>query len=460
MNVAIEWQILSLQLVVTFAHFLWQAVLVGAVLAVSLRLASQAESKTRYALACLAFLSLPICVVLTFATVCLDSDPIVVSETREQPREMNLVVKLVTQQDGQQDGQQDAATAETAKVGATAERPEARYPYCVLDIEDLERRSLADAIADFNKQSMESPLGRFLPPVTEVETLAAIKAFSAQSHLPASVKSTLRRIESSKKLPPTAYLRRFTRFDDGQLMHRVWWVRLVITGDDPPVYSVPVRSKSFSSRSYTQMERQQRASGGLTLINRFSSYFEVPPNILLLAEFPQDAKDRLIADAKAAIAGDADALERVFQWEGVSKSTRQFVTTELQQLRPAKIGSIKIRPRNFKAKMVHWSAYQRYQPNLPIVGYLDIEYEPAAGDAGLTRTLSLELGRSGDGLRLVNYVKDGERELPSTLGKGLSTSGQIEPLADGTYLMSTITTNPGSLLSAHLGNEEIWLREF
>jgi hypothetical protein len=70
------------------------------------------------------------------------------------------------------------------------------------------------------------------------------------------------------------------------------------------------------------------------------------------------------------------------------------------------------------------------------------------------------MGRSGDEFRLVNYIKDGKREFPPTLGKGLSSSGQTEPLADGTYLMSTITTNPGTLLSAHLGNEEIWLREF
>jgi beta-lactamase regulating signal transducer with metallopeptidase domain len=373
-----------------------------------------------------------------------------------KPRELHFVVKPVAQDDTQQ----VATTAEPAKVDANAERPEAKYPYCVIEIEDLETRSLADAIAAFNEQSMESPVGRFQPAVTESETLEAIKSFSAQSQLPASAKSTLQQIVATKKLPPTAYFRRFTRFDDGQLMHRVWWVRLVITGDDPPVRSVPVRAKVFTSRSYTQMERQQHASGGLTLINRFSSYFEVPPNILLLAEFPQDAKNRLIADAKAAIAGDADALQRVFQWEGVSKSTRQFVATELQQLRQAKIESIEIRPRNFKAKMVHWSAYQSYQPNLPIAGYLDVTYKPAASDPGPVRTLSLEMGRSGGELRLVNYVTLGERKLPSPLIKGLSISGQLEPLADGTYLMSTITRNPGTLLSAHLGNEEIWQREF
>ena len=54
MNVAIDWQTLCQRLVIVFAHFLWQAALVGLALAVSLRLASRAQANTRYALACLA----------------------------------------------------------------------------------------------------------------------------------------------------------------------------------------------------------------------------------------------------------------------------------------------------------------------------------------------------------------------------------------------------------------------
>ncbi|TWU42372.1 hypothetical protein [Novipirellula artificiosorum] len=335
---------------------------------------------------------------------------------------------------------------------------DAKYPYCIVDVENLEARSLATAIETFNQQSMESPIGRFQPAVTEDETLDAIRAFSMQPHLPVNVKATLDRIAQTKQLPATAYFRRFTRYDDGQRMNRVWWVRLVITSDEPPVYGVPVRTKEISWRSYTQMERQQNAARGVMLLNRFSSYFEVEPNILLKAEFPKDAQKRLIADTKAAIEGDSAALARAFEWNGVSDSTREFATSELEQMRQANIESIKIRPRNFKAPMVHWSAYQHYQPNLPIVGYMDIDYRDASDQSQPLRTLSLEIGKLGDELRMVHYIKDGKPKLPKELVKGLSIRGQIEPLADGTYLLTNIITNPGSLLSAHLANEEVWKR--
>ncbi len=38
--------------------------------------------------------------------------------------------------------------------------------------------------------------------------------------------------------------------------------------------------------------------------------------------------------------------------------------------------------------------------------------------------------------------------------------GNTEPLADGTYLLTNLITNPGSLISAHLANEEIRQRGF
>ncbi len=143
------------------------------------------------------------------------------------------------------------------------------------------------------------------------------------------------------------------------------------------------------------MERQQNAANGVALINRFSSYFEDAPNILLLAEFPQDAKDRLVADAQAAIGGsDPNAIERLYNWEGVSDSTRKFVVAELEQLRDAKIDSIEVLARNFKGELLHWSAYQQYQPNLPIVGYLDIKYRAVDDESAPQKILSLEMGKS------------------------------------------------------------------
>lgn len=76
------------------------------------------------------------------------------------------------------------------------------------------------------------------------------------------------------------------------------------------------------------------------------------------------------------------------------------------------------------------------------------------------RILSLELGLVGDELRLVNYVADGEPSPPQSLNSGSSIADHIKPLADGMHLITDIITNPGTLLSAHLANEEIRLRDF
>jgi len=98
---SMDWSELSLQLIITFAHFLWQACVVGLVLfvaqhvveslrdsgifqlfRVSKKRVSLGETdlrgaNIRYAIACTAFFSLPICVVATFAWVHQARGPIV-----------------------------------------------------------------------------------------------------------------------------------------------------------------------------------------------------------------------------------------------------------------------------------------------------------------------------------------------------------------------------------------------
>ena len=85
MNYSIDWSELSLQLVLTFGHFLWQAIVVGVLLEAVLRLAklhtarssltTDVETKAHsgavmnHGLACAAFCLLPVCVVATFAWV-------------------------------------------------------------------------------------------------------------------------------------------------------------------------------------------------------------------------------------------------------------------------------------------------------------------------------------------------------------------------------------------------------
>ena len=106
---SIDWTELSLQVMITFGHFLWQACVVGVVLLVVQYVAeSLRDSRSRlrlrrgnvslgetdlrganirYTIACLAFFSLPICVIATFAWVHQSRGPIllVASDPVESP---------------------------------------------------------------------------------------------------------------------------------------------------------------------------------------------------------------------------------------------------------------------------------------------------------------------------------------------------------------------------------------
>lgn len=450
-----------------------------------------------------------------------------------------------------------------------------RYPHCVLEIDNLSQRPLVDAIAEFNRTSLESPTGVVQLPITEQETREAITKFAAEKHVPEAVRAQLEEILKSGTLPSNAYFRRFTRFDDGRQMQGVWWVRLVVETKEGPVYSVPVRSQSLFTRPYTQLERRQNAGDGLTLLNRVASYYETPPvhvssklrtirsaedgivlragtstviehssrmrairdfdaqkvtvavvdgnprrlrvnalkpgrtefhitddensvyqiDVSVIDDIPGMQSDALIQRLKSVIeAGDTEAIKGLFESTSVAGDLQEFAVSELKALSEAQIHSIKISPVALSGKLQTWSAWQFYKPNLPVVAFLEIEYtndtraagrqpsettaaadKPDSQDKGeaharradpqpLTgsnrKALSLELGLVGGELRLVYYVSDGEANPPKSLNPGPSISGHIEPLADGTHLITDVITNPGTLLSAHLANEEMRQRDF
>ena len=422
-----------------------------------------------------------------------------------------------------------------------------KYPYCVVEVENLKSRSLAEAVFSFNKEAKESPTGVTQPPITEQETLSSMSEFEKLVHVDEVTKATLREVVETKTLPPNVYFRRFTRFDDEQQMHGVWWVRLCVDNSGKQFYSIPIRTTSIFSRPYTQMERKQNTEG-ITLLNRFSSYFEAPPSIGLKEEIPQEPIDRLKESLLKSIHDkDLEGINKLFHWEGASDSTRDFVISEMRMLLNRTTLSIKFEPKTLNGKLIHWSAYQNYEPNLPVDGYLNVEYIvqapttpylldvgdilavyiegvlpkvpgtriPSEGgypivvqengtialpaiepilveeksvaqvkkmiktaylDAKIfnlperlnplvsllkprssvpKKILSLEVGKIGNEFRIVNYVPSGERKLPEGIIEALSMRSNRERLADVSYLLTTVVTNPGPLISAHLANEEI-----
>ncbi len=344
------------------------------------------------------------------------------------------------------------------------------YPNGIISKDQRSFRSLRETIEQFNLTSKESPTGVSQPPITEQETREAMAKFAAEKHVPEGVRTQLEQILKSGELPSNVYFRRFTRFDDGKQMQNVWWVRLVVETRNGPVYSVPVRTTSLSARPYTQMERQQNAADGITLIGRVASYYEEPPVVIQPSDLPEASVETLIRKTQEAIKAEDDtAIGSLFESAGASETQIEFAVSELKSLSKAKVHSIKVGPLRLKGELRTWSAWQYFKPNLPVVGFLEIEYEDkdaatrsadAQPLAGARKVLSLELGLVGDELRLVNYVPEGERTSPESLNPGPSITGHIEPLANGMHLVTDIITNPGSLLSAHLANEEIRLRDF
>jgi len=332
-----------------------------------------------------------------------------------------------------------------------------RVDVCMPNVSNLGTRLLSKAITNFKQTSQESSSGILQRPITEQETRDAIAKFAAEGPVPEAVRAQLNEILRSGSLPSNAYFRRFTRFDDGKQMQAVWWVRLVVQPSDGGVFSAPVRTTAISSRPYTQMERQQNAADGMTLIGRVSSYYENPPVKIEQKPLDKAMVDRLATRSETALKGkDFDALKALFEPIDGEHKVGEFAESELKTLLNAKIHSVKVTPRTLEGNLITWSAWQKYKPNLPVVGYLEIEYS----EEMQRKMLMLELGRVGDELKLVNYVPDGDRKPPESLNPGPSITGHLEQLADGTFLLTDIITNPGTLLSAHLANEEIRLRDF
>lgn len=142
---SMDWSELSLQVMITFGHFLWQACVVGIVLLVVQHVAeSLRDSRSllrlrrggvslgetdlrganlRYTIACMAFFSLPICVIATFARVHQSRGPIllVASDPAESPSSpiMSANEAMPTMADSDIPVLPPSSTPTTAEVSAT-----------------------------------------------------------------------------------------------------------------------------------------------------------------------------------------------------------------------------------------------------------------------------------------------------------------------------------------------------
>ena len=263
-----------------------------------------------------------------------------------------------------------------------------------------------------------------------------------------------------RRLPQHVSLRLITRYDDGERFHHVWWVRLTLTRTSGPIRTFPIRRQTIFDRPYTQKEREFkeacRRDGGIPVIGRLSAYFSDDPQFGKMTPIAKDKSAVLIDAVKKALdQQDLSGLLNLYHWEHAEDETRNYVRSEMSQLLRRKVESVNVVPKRFGGKLHHWQAFQTFDPNLPVLGYLVFAFSPNDGQQHEARSLWLELGMRDGQLRLVNYVE--KSFSPPREEFQLEATAHLEPLSDSTYEHSWTIKSPEIFVSARMANQEVWL---
>lgn len=347
---------------------------------------------------------------------------------------------------------------------------EIKWPFCELNLKNLDPRPIEEAIETFQSEAATNPIGSTQEPLAKQEILDAIKVDLERDDLDESVRSTLEEILETETLTSNSYLRRFTRFDDSEQMHGVWWVKLIVERDSLPPQAITVRADKIYSRPYTQMERWHNSINQTTLLNRFSSYYKSLPTDTLLTEDLAGRSDRFAGEFKSVLeADDKDKMLEMFDWTDVADSIQSKVSSELDTILAGEVETVVFQQNRLAGAMAHWQAFQTYVPNRKVAGYIKVEFRPEGNDN--LKTIWLEAGKDeSSAYKLVNYVASHEIpviperiEPEMSISSGIFQANSKLPVESEShsskFLMTWNTTNPGELLSAHLANEEIWLRQ-
>lgn len=306
-------------------------------------------------------------------------------------------------------------------------------------------RSLAEAVGAINQQAAKSPESRGQSPLTEDEVVKSIEKYSRPKPLPEGGDEgpkrlsdeefqKLQRIVTTRRLPKEVVLRQFVRYNDGTCVEHGWWVRLILMRQDTCPFSLTVRQESAFRRPYTQKERQfqaeMRRTGLVPTMGRLVAYFEEDPKCAAVQEFSAQEADRLAQAVKKAIQdGKTEDLLQTFHWEKVDEATRTWVRQEAEQLVKRQLASVSVSPRRFGGRLTSWWGLRIWDPNLPVLGYVVLEFADKDKDA--PRSIWLEFGETRDGARLVNYIVSRD-DGPRMIGK---------PLPGGGFSVQSFLTN-------------------
>ncbi len=278
-------------------------------------------------------------------------------------------------------------SVEVAKLSVPATSRVAPKPSGALgknaaNLADNAAGSLTEAVWLINVQAAKLPEGRAQKPLTEDEVVKAIRDLDREKPRLSDAKyQELQQIAETHRLPKNAYLRPFVRYNDGTGVQHGWWVQLLVERTESPygTFVLTIRQAPPFHRPYTQKERLFREefgrTGAMPLINRLVAYFDEDPKFGVQERLPQQAADRLADSVKKAIIDkSADNLLAAYHWEGVDKETRAAVSAEAKRLVTRPLASLSVSPRRFSGRLSHRQAFATFDPNLPVLGYVVLEF--------------------------------------------------------------------------------------
>jgi hypothetical protein len=297
-----------------------------------------------------------------------------------------------------------------------------------VNVADDGTTSLAEAVRAINEQAAKVPESRMQKPLTEDQVVKSIEELARDDRLSDAEYRELKRIVGTRRLPKNVILRQFVRYNEGTCVQHGWWVRLMLLRDGQAPFSLTIRQESVFRRPYTQKERlfqDEVRRRGIGTMSRLVAYFDEDPKFGAVQGFPAQEADRLADSIKKAVNdGKAEDLLKTYHGEGVEEGTRAEVRSEAEQLVKRQLRSVSVKPRRFGGRLRHWRGFQMWEPNLPVLGYVVLEF--ADGDG--PRSAWLEFGKTQDGARLVNYVVT-QDDGPLMIGKPLSRPIRVRALA-------------------------------
>jgi hypothetical protein len=279
--------------------------------------------------------------------------------------------------------------------------------------------SLADAVRAINDQAAKFPESRGLKPLTQQQVVKSIAELDRKDRLSDAEYRQLKQIVETRRLPGNVVLRQFVRYNEGTCVRHGWWVRLMLLRDNRGPFTLTIREEPVFRRPYTQMERffqEEVRQGGMGTLSRLVAYFDEDPKFAEAQRYLPQETDRLAKRVQKAINDrKAEDLIKTYYWEGVDEATRTAVRTEAEKLAMRQLSSVDVCPRRFGGRLQLWRGLKTWGPNLPVLGYLVLEFN----DRERPRSVWLEFGEMQGRARLVNYIVTHD-DSPQLIGKRLS----------------------------------------